>query len=233
LGLTPAESRLFLLHERDFDHRDLLRADDRRRGSVPMTSVFIFATLGPAVLTLLVMLFVGRNVESGRPMSAASLGWRTVVAGGLVPVGVAILSIPSSIFGGNHPNTAAQSVVFIVELAAFAAVAIPVLLKAWRHGETGCKPSQFVRIFGPVYLVVLGILWLTALPDHLSAKGGVTSDGTTSGNVFYAALCSALAALWVTLASTVTAPRSASDALSRTRAGRLDEPLDVRGEPST
>jgi hypothetical protein len=188
--------------------------------SVPMTSAFIFATLGPAVLTLLVMLFVGRTVEDGGRLSVASLVWRTVAAGALVPAGVAVLSIPSSIFGGRHPNTAAQGAVFIVELAAFAAVAIPTLIKAWlarRRSGTYDTPNQFVRIFGPAYLVVLGILWLTALPDYFSAKGGVTSDGTPTGNVYYAAFCLVLAVLWTALASTVTAPRSSGAATSNSR----------------
>jgi hypothetical protein len=183
--------------------------------SVPMTSVVIFATLGPAVLTLLVMLFVGRRVESGGRLSTANLMWRIIVAGALVPVGVAILSIPSSIFGGSQPNTAAQAAVFIVELAAFAAVAIPALLKAWRaqrRNGIDDEPNQFIRIFGPVYLAVLGILWLTALPEYFAAKGGVTSEGTPTGNVLYAAICLVLAALWAILASTVTTPRSARDA---------------------
>jgi hypothetical protein len=182
--------------------------------SVPMTSVVIFATLGPAVLTLLVMLFVGRRVESGGRLSAANLMWRTIVAGALVPVGVAILSIPSSIFGGNQPNTAAQAAVFIVELAAFACIAIPVLLKEWlaqRRNGADDEPNQFIRIFGPVYLAVLGILWLTALPEYFAAKGGLTSEGTPTGNVLYAAICLVLAALWAILASTVTTTRSARD----------------------
>jgi hypothetical protein len=177
--------------------------------SVPMTSVFIFATLGPVVLTLLVMLLVGRQVAGGKHPTAGSLVWRTVVAGALVPIGVAILSIPSSIFGGNHPNTTAQTVVFAVELAAFGVVAIPVLLSGWRRGEVDRTPNPFIRIFGPVYLVVLGIIWLSALPAYLSANGGVTSDGTPTGNVFYALACAALAATWVMLAVTATARRAA------------------------
>ena len=70
--------------------------------SVPMTSVFIFATLGPIVVTVLVMLLVGRKADEGTQFSGLSLTWRTVAAGALVPVGVAILSIPSSLFGGER-----------------------------------------------------------------------------------------------------------------------------------
>ncbi len=183
--------------------------------SVPMTSVVIFATLGPAVLTLLVMLLVGRRATNGERLNPASLVWRTIVAGALVPIGVAIISIPSSLFGGAHPNIAAQAVVFVAELVAFAAIAIPVLITGWlaqRGSGNGEEPNQYIRIFGPIYVVVLGILWLTALPDYFSAKGGLTGDGTPTGNVSYAALCLALAALWTILASTVTASRSVRDA---------------------
>jgi hypothetical protein len=178
--------------------------------SVPMTSVFIFATLGPAVLALLVMLLVGRKVESG--LSAASLVWRTVAAGALVTVGVAILSIPSSLFGGSHPNITAQAVVFFVELLAFAAFAIPVLVQA----RSAAEPNLFVRIFGSTYLLVLGILWLCALPDYFSAKGGITSDGTPTGNVLYAGVCFVVAALLVAVMnrSTYGANRARSSALS-------------------
>ena len=61
--------------------------------SVPMTSVFIFATLGPIVVTVLVLRLVGTG--------GSRLVWRTVLAGALVPVGIAVLSIPTSLFGGR------------------------------------------------------------------------------------------------------------------------------------
>src|SRR5262249_6917007 len=48
--------------------------------SVPMTSVFIFATLGPTVCTFLVLWLVGRKASLGR----GAIVWRTVVAGVLV-----------------------------------------------------------------------------------------------------------------------------------------------------
>lgn len=192
--------------------------------SVPMTSVVIFATLGPAVLALLVMIFVGREAQGGGWPNAVGLVWRTVAAGALVPVGVALLSVPSSLFGGSRPNTTAQAAVFVVELAAFAGIAIPVLIRnrvAQRRYGSGGRANPFVRIFGPVYLAVLGILWLSALPGYLSAEAGITADGTPTGNLVYAAVCWALAALWIALAGTVTSPRPAGavpSANSRRRA---------------
>jgi hypothetical protein len=85
---------------------------------VPMTSVFIFATLGPIVVTVVVMLLVGRKANTASKFSCLSLTWRTVAAGALVPIGVAILSIPSSLFGGDDSNITAQAIVFSLELGA-------------------------------------------------------------------------------------------------------------------
>jgi len=135
----------------------------------------------------------------------------------LVPVGVAILSIPSSIFGGSHPNTTAQAVVFAIELAAFALIAVPALVKAGTDADA--PPNKFVQIFGPVYLLVLGIFWVSALPEYLSAKGGVTDDATPTGNVFYAGVCLVVAALlvWLTNRSTYCANRLRSSSLSSPR----------------
>lgn len=156
--------------------------------SVPMTSVFIFATLGPAVSTFLVLLLTRRAGRLGR----LGIAWRAAAAGVLVPVGLAILSIPSSIFGGEHPNTAAQAAVFSVELAIFAIVAVPVLMRQWRGG--GGEPSAFVRIFGPAYLIVLGVVWGSALPDYFGAVDGITADGTPVGSLAFATVCFAVAA---------------------------------------
>jgi hypothetical protein len=167
--------------------------------SVPMTSVVIFATLGPAVLTFLTMLLVGRHVEAGRRFTASSLTWRTLLAGALVVVGVAILSLPSSVFGGDQPNTTAQAVVFAGYLVLFAIIAVPVLVRR-RLRERPAAPNAFVQLFGPLYLGVLALLWLSALPAYFGAVDGVTSDGTPTGTLSYAVGCFVIAALAVAAA---------------------------------
>jgi hypothetical protein len=185
--------------------------------SVPMTSVYIFATLGPAVVTTLVLLLVGRRTQ----LSAMSLGWRALAAGVLVPAGVAVLSIPSSVFGGENPNVTAQAVVFSVELAVFAIVAVPILLGQWRNADrTTRESSGFIRVFGPVYLGVLAALWVSALPDYFGAVDGVTRDGTPIGSLPYAALCLAVAALCVYAGATGKNPDTASSG-AEARALRL------------
>jgi hypothetical protein len=169
--------------------------------SVPLTSVFIFAALGPIVCTLLVMLLVGRKAQRGSRFSALSLTWRTVAAGALVPVGVGVLSLPSSVFGGEHPNTTAQAIALSIGLVIVAAVGLPVLVQQWSRGRRAdtapAPPNEFVRIFGPTYLMVLGILWATALPAYFGATDGVTADGTPVGSLPYAAACFIVAMLAV------------------------------------
>lgn len=170
--------------------------------SVPMSSVYIFATLGPIVVTVLVMLLVGRKANSGIVFTGISLAWRTVAAGGLVPIGVALLSIPSSLFGGEKPNTTAQAIVFSVELVIVAVIAVPVLVSQWSKllhagDDVSGRPNEFVRLFGAVYLVVLAALWASALPEYFAAVRGVTADGTPVGNLVYAAASFVFAALAV------------------------------------
>jgi hypothetical protein len=169
--------------------------------SVPMSSVYIFATLGPIVVTVLVMLLVGRKANSGISFSGVSLAWRTLAAGALVPIGVGLLSLPSSVFGGEKPNTRAQAVVYSVELVIVAVIAVSVPARQWSKlrvgGDTSRRPNEFVRVFGPIYLVVLAALWASALPEYFGAVRGITSDATPIGNLAYAAASFVFASLAV------------------------------------
>nr|WP_225933526.1 hypothetical protein [Mycolicibacterium pallens] len=179
--------------------------------SVPMTSVFIFATLGPIVVTLLVMWLVGRRTPTG-----AGLAWRTALAGVLVPVGLALLSIPTSLFGGDKPNTTAQVVIFVVELAIVAAIAVPVLARQWVRTRHDFTPSWFVRIFGPLYLGVLGVVWISSLGAYFSANNGITADGTPTGSMVYTVVCFVVALLAVASNASATSSRLERLALSFT-----------------
>ena len=140
-----------------------------------------------------------------------------VAAGLLVPVGVAILSVPSSLFSGH---AGAQAVVFAVELAVFALTAAPTLVRQWlflrhvvRHGHAKpATPNVFLRVFRPVYLGVLAALWISALPGYFGAEHGITSDATPTGCLPYAALCFALAAMWVVMGRTAGRQPSAKEA---------------------
>lgn len=177
--------------------------------SVPMTSVFIFATLGPIVVTALVLLVVGKR-------TGWRLAWRTALAGALVPIGLALLSIPTSLFGGPTPNTTAQAIIFSGELAVIALVALPVLIAQWRRGRR-ISSNRFVHAFGMVYLIVLAALWISALPDYFGATRGVTAGGTPTGNLAYASLCFVVAAIAVASVSYNSPAGAPRYALSRSR----------------
>jgi len=174
--------------------------------SVPMTSVWIFAALGPVVVTLLVFLFVGRHGQR----RGASLAWRTIVAGVFTPIGIAVLSLPSSIFSGK---VTAQAIVFSVELVAVTVVAVPVLVTQWTRvrREGDALQSDFVRLFGPIYLGVLAVLWISALPDYFGAVDGVTPGGTPTGSLLYAAVSFVVAALCIVAVSIRSRSVSAAD----------------------
>ncbi|MDG4664915.1 hypothetical protein [Mycobacterium sp. 236(2023)] len=171
--------------------------------SVPMTSMFIFATLGPSVVTVLV-LFLVRGRQSGRV-------WRTVLAGVLTPLGLVVFSVPTTVFGGDNPNITAQAVLFSIEIAVIAVVGLVTLSRQWwdiRSGNTeAAEPNSFVRTFGALYLAVLAFLWAAALPDYVGAVDGVTADGTPAGSLLYATVSFLGAATCV--AAVVTARRTA------------------------
>lgn len=78
-------------------------------------------------------------------------------------------------------------------------------MQQWRKG--GVEANGFVRMFGPVYLPVLGAFWASSLPAYFSAVDGVTRDGTPIGNLAYAAVCFVVAALCLFAATARTAIR--------------------------
>ncbi|OHV41595.1 MULTISPECIES: DUF7802 domain-containing protein [Pseudofrankia] len=185
---------------------DDLAINQPQLASVPMTSVFIFAALGPAALTLLVRLFVGRRADRGEPPRGWGLAGRTIAAGVLVPPLIAVGSLPSSVVGDD--NNEAQAVVMWLCVAAFAVVAVPVLYQQWRSTRAAPVPPAaerpwFALGYGGVFLAAFVVLWATALPDYLSATDGVTTDATPTGSLPYAVGCFLAAA--VVLAGLATA----------------------------
>ncbi len=180
---------------------------------VPMSSVLLFATVGPACVALFAQLFVTRPIERGRLLSRISLIGRTFGVAVLVPVGLAIASGPILLAGGGDPDSALRRAVYVVILGAFAMVAIPVLGRQWRNSAfTPNARNPFVGIFGFAFLIVLGVLWLSAMPAYLNASHGLTPDGTPTGNPIYALVCFVLA---VTLTMSVTIRAERPSALMR------------------
>jgi hypothetical protein len=142
--------------------------------SVPMTSMLLFASVSMAAMTYLVVRLAGH----GR------LAPRVVLAGVLTPLAMAVFGIPSSLLRGDIP---AQGWVLGVELAL-----------VWLAGgcivattpRSAAEPvSAFARFYPAVYLGMMAVFWLSALPAYLAADHGVTSDGTPIGSGPYALAC--------------------------------------------
>jgi hypothetical protein len=59
------------------------------------------------------------------------------------------------------------------------------------RGERGAgEPlSRFVRFYPVAFLIVHGLLWLSALPQFLAADDGVTAAGTPVGSGWYVLAC--------------------------------------------
>ena len=163
--------------------------------SVPMSSVLLFATVGPACVALFAQLLVTRPIERGRSLSRITLVGRTFGVAVLVPVGLMVANVPILLAGGDNPDSALRRLAYFVILAAFAVVAAPVMWRQWRNSAvTPNAPNVFVGIFGSAFLIVIGSLWLSALPAYLNASNGRTAAGTPTGNLVYATVCLLLAA---------------------------------------
>ena len=174
--------------------------------SVPMTSVSLFATVGPAALALFTRLLVGRKVDRGEPVEGWSLVRRSLAIGALVPLALAVGGTPSSVAGADR--RCAQAALLSVPVALSGAVAGPVLARGWRRSRSAATPSAggdsswFAVGFGGLYLAAFGALWGRALPDYRAAEKGVTPGGTPTGSLAYTLACAGLAASAVAAVAT-------------------------------
>ncbi len=181
--------------------------------SVPLPSVVVFAALWPMSLALCVQFFVGRHIDRGESFSGIQLVWRTIVIGVLASVGTFVLPLPATIIGMG--STTVRGFMYALELVVLCVVAAWVLARQWsrlRRGEsdTPTYTNVFVQRFSLVYLGVLAVLWISALPDYFSAVDGVTDNGDPLGSLWYVVACFVVAIACVV--ATFTVPRAASSA---------------------
>ncbi|TCN49086.1 hypothetical protein EV641_117156 [Rhodococcus sp. SMB37] len=181
--------------------------------SVPLPSVVVFAALWPMSLALCVQFFVGRHIDRGESFSGLQLVWRTIVIGVLASVGTFVLPLPATIIGMG--STTVRGFMYALELVVLCVVAAWVLARQWsrlRRGEsdTPTYTNVFVQRFSLVYLGVLAVLWISALPDYFSAVDGVTDNGDPLGSLWYVVACFVVAIACVV--ATFTVPRAASSA---------------------
>ncbi|MEV6325343.1 hypothetical protein AB0M45_29820 [Nocardia sp. NPDC051787] len=166
--------------------------------SVPLPSVVVFAALWPMSLALCVQYFVGRYVDEGRYFSGLQLLSRTIAIGILASLGTFILPLPATVFGMG--STTVRGVLYAAELVIVTLVAIPILARQWLRlrRETSDVPrytNSFVQCYSVVYLCVMAVLWVTALPGFFGAVDGRTSEGDPVGNLWYTLGCFIVAIL--------------------------------------
>jgi hypothetical protein len=152
--------------------------------SVPMNSMVLFASVSLAFLTYAVV-----------RLQKLPVVVRALTAGALTPLAMVVAGVPSSLFSGDVPglpqSVAAQAWVLGIELAVIWLVGGWIVVRSAR-GE-GEPLDRFVLIYPAAFLVVHGLLWLSALPQFLAAKNGITAAGTPVGSGWYVLACFAAA----------------------------------------
>ncbi|TDC71814.1 hypothetical protein E1200_00980 [Actinomadura sp. GC306] len=181
-------------------------------GSVPMNSMLLFASVSFGAMTYLVVRLVGEKDGRG-PLTGGRIAWRTVVAGALTPLAMIIVSAPSGAFRGED-RLGIQRAILSAELAVVWIVGLLLLVDAWRAVRAGTVPPVasplFARTYPALYLGVHVVLWLIALPAYFAATNGVTEQGTPTGSLWYAGLCTVAATGFILVA--LRAIRARSDA---------------------
>ncbi|MEB8340230.1 hypothetical protein [Streptomyces endophyticus] len=188
--------------------------------SVPMNSMFLFASVSFGAMTYLVVRMVGAR-DGRATLTGRQVGLRTVAAGVLTPLAMGIAGVPSNLFRGGD-QIGIQRAVLGVEIALVWIVGLYLLADTWRArrtdptsppgapapASTSASPL-FARVYPALYLGVLVVLWLVALPAYVAASGGVTEQGTPTGSLWYTVLCAVVATGLVVAALRATRPQRA------------------------
>jgi hypothetical protein len=193
--------------------------------SVPMNSMLLFASVSFGAMTYLVVRLAGARAGRGAApgggavpgrsaLAGWSVAWRTVVAGAVTPLAMIIVSAPSGAFRGDD-QIGVQRGILSAELAVVWIAGLYLLADAYRAIRAGdaapVASPVFARIYPAVYLVVLVVLWLVALPAYFASTGGVTEQGTPIGSLWYAALCTVAAAGFILAVLRVNASEPAAE----------------------
>lgn len=159
--------------------------------SVPMNSMLLFASVSMGAMTYLVVRLTGGPAADGGPRRGRSLVARILLAGVLTPLTMAIAGIPSSLFGGDDPNTAAQAWILGIELGVLWLAGAWIFVSHLRSPDRGSSEplSAFARFYPATYLSGMAAFWISALPAYLTAENGITDAGTPIGSGPYVLIC--------------------------------------------
>lgn len=166
--------------------------------SVPLNSVWLFASVSFGVLTYVSTRLIANPTLQGNAPRGLSLAWRIVVSGVLAVISMPLMGIPASVFGrGEGANLTGQAIVLGVEIAALWLVGLYLLGTQWRKMRAAAAAAHspartarpFLLVFPFLFLGVHTALWISALPDYFGATDGVTDDGTPIGSLPYVIAC--------------------------------------------
>ncbi|MBK3575683.1 hypothetical protein JHN63_18060 [Streptomyces sp. MBT65] len=180
--------------------------------SVPMSSMFLFASVSFGAMTYLVVRLVGAKDGRGT-LTGRQTSLRTVAAGALTPLAMSVAGVPSNAFrGGDHLGI--QQAILGAELALVWLVGLCLLADAWRARRTDPVPVAsplFARIYPALYLGVHIVFWLVALPAYVAATHGITDQGTPTGSLWYTVLCAVAATGLIVAVIRATTSRRAAE----------------------
>lgn len=164
-------------------------------GSVPLTSVVMFAAASPFGLALATRVLITRPAG---PLPVWSLGLRTLAVALSGILAMLVFALP---YGLWEEGARARSAVLWAELALLAGVAVWGYWSSRRSSVEKDWADWYPAGAGIVYLVTFAVFWAASLPAYLDAEGGRTSSGAPIGNLAYVLGCSVVAIAVVLLAS--------------------------------
>ncbi|GEE03931.1 hypothetical protein nbrc107696_43770 [Gordonia spumicola] len=175
--------------------------------SVPMNSMWVFASVSFGVLAWLAAKFSGTKNLSGGQVTL-----RTIAAGVLTPILMVVLAAPTRVGVDTGGEATLQRTLVIILLAVLWLAGLWLLVEGTRatwNRPTGLESPQFVRVYPALYLGVLTVLWIASVPEFLGAVDGVTDRGTPIGSAWYSVLCIAGSAWFVIAAIRAARPAPA------------------------
>lgn len=176
--------------------------------SVPMGSMFLFASVSFGAMTYLVVRLVGTKEGRGT-LTGRQIALRTIAAGFLTPWAMTVAGLPGNAVRGVG-ELGSQQAVLTAELALVWIAGLHLVVEAWRARRTEPAPVSsplFARVYPALYLGTHVALWASALPSYFAAVDGITEQGTPVGSLWYATLCTVAAAGLVVAALRATARR--------------------------
>ena len=186
-------------------------------GVVPYSDLQAFAFGVPLGIALLTRLVGAARAPSGRRIVAAIV----LVSLGTWPV-MFITSIPATLLDLVSVDIETARIVgtwLILSTAGLiTAWALADAYRARTRGETderdGTEWERFPLVAGVSYLIILGIVWIQALPAYLEARNDITPEGDPIGSLPYAIGSAAISIAILVAAYRGRAARVSGDAVA-------------------